>query len=36
LGNGDVYDKYPYGNESKRNFYDRIMRGEKIEATKEE
>jgi len=36
LGNGEIYDKYPYGNESKRNFYDRIMRGEKIEATKEE
>jgi len=36
LGNGQVYDKYPYGNVSKRNFYDRIMRGEKIEPAKEE
>lgn len=36
LGKGQVYDEYPYGNESKRNFYSRIMRGEKIEKNKEE
>jgi len=35
-GNGHIYDEYPYGNTSKRNFYDRVMRGEKIEAAKEE
>jgi N-sulfoglucosamine sulfohydrolase len=34
-GNGAVYDKYPYGNVSKQNYYERTMRGEKIEATKE-
>jgi hypothetical protein len=32
LGQGHLYDKYPYGNVSKRNFYERIMRGEKVEA----
>lgn len=31
LGQGHVYDEYPYGNASKRNFYERTMRGEKIE-----
>ena len=36
LGNGHIYDEYPYGFAEKRNFYDRIMRGEKIEAAKEE
>jgi arylsulfatase A-like enzyme len=36
FGKGHIYDEYPYGNESKRNFYDRIMRGEKIEPAKEE
>jgi arylsulfatase A-like enzyme len=30
LGNGRVYDEYPYGNPSARNFYDRVMRGDKI------
>lgn len=30
LGNGKIYDQFPYGNESKRNFHERIMRGEKI------
>lgn len=32
LGNGDVFDKYPYANEGTRNFYERYMRGEKIRA----
>ena len=36
LGNGHIYDEYPYGFAEKRNFYDRIMSGEKIEAAKEE
>jgi arylsulfatase A-like enzyme len=36
LENGHIYDEYPYGFAEKRNFYDRIMRGEKIEAAKEE
>ncbi|NBR70233.1 MAG: heparan N-sulfatase, partial [Verrucomicrobia bacterium] len=36
LGNGHIYDEYPYGFADKRNFYERIMRGEKIEAVKEE
>jgi arylsulfatase A-like enzyme len=35
FGNGHIYDEYPYGNASKRNFYDRIMRGEKIETSVE-
>jgi arylsulfatase A-like enzyme len=35
FGNGHIYDEYPYGNESKRNFYERIMRGEKIETSVE-
>jgi N-sulfoglucosamine sulfohydrolase len=30
LGNGHIYDNYPYSNISARNFYDRVMRGEKI------
>jgi arylsulfatase A-like enzyme len=30
LGNGKIYDQFPYGNESKRNFHERIKRGEKI------
>lgn len=34
LGNGRIYDEYPYGNPSMRNFYDRVMRGEKITADK--
>jgi len=36
LENGHIYDEYPYGFAEKRNFYDRIMHGEKIEAAKEE
>jgi arylsulfatase A-like enzyme len=31
LGNGQIYDEYPYANAAKRNFYDRVMRGEKPE-----
>jgi hypothetical protein len=29
LGNGRIFDEYPYGNTTARNFYDRVMRGEK-------
>jgi hypothetical protein len=36
LGQGNIYDEYPYGFADKRNFYERTMRGEKIEAVKEE
>jgi len=36
FGNGHIYDEYPYGFADKRNFYERTIRGEKIEATKEE
>ena len=36
LGQGNIYDEYPYGFADKRNFYERTIRGEKIEATKEE
>lgn len=32
LGNGDVFDKYPYANEAQRNFYNRYMNGEDIKA----
>lgn len=28
MGNGDVFDKYPYAQESERDFYNRFMRGE--------
>ena len=35
-GNGHIYDQYPYANESKRGFYDRVMRGEKMEPPKDE
>ncbi len=34
LGNGHIYDEYPYGFAEKRNFYDRVMRGEKMDGTK--
>lgn len=30
LGNGHIFDEYPYGNPTARNFYERLMRGEKI------
>jgi arylsulfatase A-like enzyme len=36
LGQGNIYDEYPYGFADKRNFYERTIRGEKIEAAKEE
>ena len=35
LGNGHIYDEYPYANTAKRGFYDRVMRGEKIAADKD-
>lgn len=28
LGNGDIFDKYPYSSETVRNFYNRYMKGE--------
>lgn len=28
LGNGDLFDKYPYASEATRDFYNRFMRGE--------
>jgi len=31
-GNGDVFDSYLYSNENDRNFYERYMSGEEIEA----
>jgi arylsulfatase A-like enzyme len=34
LGNGRIFDEYPYGNPSARNFYDRAMRGERPAADK--
>ena len=34
LGKGHVYDEYPYGFEEKRNFYDRVIRGEKMDNVK--
>ncbi|MGB2164522.1 MAG: heparan N-sulfatase, partial [Flavobacteriaceae bacterium] len=30
LGNGDVFDQYPYSGENVKNFYSRHMGGEKI------
>lgn len=32
LGNGEIFDKYIYANEDTRNFYERYMKGEKINA----
>jgi len=34
MGNGHLFDEYPYGNASMRNYYDRVMRGDKITADK--
>ncbi len=34
LGNGHIYDEYPYGFEEKRNFYERVVRGEKMDSVK--
>jgi hypothetical protein len=36
LGNGHIYDEYPYGNEAKRDFYGKTLRGEKIDGGKDE
>ena len=33
LGNGDIFDRYPYASESYRNFYERFMNGEEINAS---
>lgn len=35
-GKGHQYDEIPYGNESKRNYYERTMKGEKIQESKSE
>ena len=32
FGNGDVFDRYPIATEAVRNFYERYMRGEKVDA----
>lgn len=32
FGKGDIFDKYPYANPNQRNFYNRYMKGEKMEA----
>jgi hypothetical protein len=32
LGNGKIFDEYIYANEDTRNFYERYMKGEKINA----
>lgn len=32
LGNGDIFDKYPFAKDSMRNFYNRYILGEKIMA----
>jgi arylsulfatase A-like enzyme len=32
FGRGEVFDKYPYADESGRNFYERYMRGERMKA----
>jgi N-sulfoglucosamine sulfohydrolase len=32
LGNGEVFDRYPYANAATRNFYERYLRGEKVRA----
>ena len=32
LGNGDLFDQYPYSGENVKDFYNRYMGGEKIEA----
>jgi len=30
LGNGRIFDEYPYGNPAARDFYNRVVRGEKV------
>jgi len=32
LGEGDIFDRYPYANESQAGFYERFMRGEAVKA----
>jgi arylsulfatase A-like enzyme len=32
FGRGEVFEQYPYANAGQRNFYDRYMRGEKLQA----
>ena len=32
LGNGDIFDRYPYASEMYRNFYERFMNGEDVNA----
>ncbi len=32
LGHGEIFDKYPYADETGRNFYQRYMKGEKLPA----
>ena len=32
LGDGDLFDQYPYANKTERGFYERYMNGEKIKA----
>jgi len=34
-GNGHIFDEYPYGNAPKRNYYERVMRGDKMETSVE-
>ncbi len=32
FGNGDAFDRYPVSDEAVRNFHERYMRGEKVNA----
>jgi hypothetical protein len=32
FGHGEIFEKYPFANTSMRNFYERFMKGEKINA----
>lgn len=32
VGHGEIFDKYPYANPGQRNFYERYMKGEKLNA----
>ena len=32
LGDGDIFDRYPYASEMYRNFYERFMNGEDVNA----
>jgi arylsulfatase A-like enzyme len=34
LGKGHIFDEFPYGNAAMRNYYDRVMRGEKVTGNK--